>query len=35
MTIYVRQQKRYRYKEHFWTLWETARIALKHTYNHM
>ena len=41
MTLYVRQQKRHRYKEDFWTLWEKAkvgwfkRIALKHAYYHM
>jgi len=41
MTLYARQQKRYRNKEQFWTLWEKARvglferIALKHIYYHV
>ena len=40
MTLYVRQQKRYRCKEHTFGLWEKARvgwferIALKHVYYH-
>ena len=41
MTLYVRQQKRHRYKEQTFELWEKVRvgwfevIALKHVYYHM
>ena len=41
MTLYARQQKRHRYKEQTFGLWEKARvggferIALKHIYYHM
>ena len=41
MTLYARQQKRHRYKEQTFGLWEKARvgwferIALKHVYYHM
>ena len=41
MTLYMRQEKRHRYKEDFCTVWEKARvgwcegIALKHVYYHM
>ena len=27
MTLYARQQKRLRYKEDFWALWEQARVG--------
>ena len=27
MTLYVRQQKRQRFKEQTWTLWEKARVG--------
>ena len=41
MTLYVRQQKRHRYKEQTFGLWEKVRVgwfertALKHVYYHM
>ena len=27
MSLYARQQKRHRYKEDFWTLWEKAKVG--------